>query len=64
MSFRSSSCGNFVAEDTAARGRLFPQYLGGRDDCVIVIIGSGMGGGILSDDLADRLDVLRAELPT
>jgi hypothetical protein len=34
--------------------RLFPQYSGDSSDFDIIIIGSGIGGGILADDLADR----------
>jgi choline dehydrogenase-like flavoprotein len=46
---------NFVSEDTAARERLFLEYIGWREDFDIIIVGSGIGGGVLADDLADRL---------
>jgi hypothetical protein len=55
MTFTPSTYINFVSEDTTARERLFLQYMGWRDDFDIVIIGSGIGGGVLADDLADRL---------
>lgn len=55
MTFRPAEFENFVAADTPSRQRLFPQYLGWRDDFDIIVIGSGMGGGVLADDLGDRL---------
>lgn len=55
MTFTSSAYVNFISEETAARQRLFLQYFGSRDDFDIIIVGSGIGGGVLADDLADRL---------
>ena len=55
MSFNSSTYVNFVSENSAAQERLFLQYLGYRSDFDIIIIGSGIGGGVLADDLAERL---------
>lgn len=55
MTFTAQTYPNLVSEDTAARSRLIRQYLGGRDDFDAIIVGSGMGGGLLADDLADRL---------
>ncbi len=55
MSFGSSTYVNFVSESTRGQERLFLQYLGPRDDFDIIVIGSGIGGGILADDLAERL---------
>jgi choline dehydrogenase-like flavoprotein len=46
---------NFVAADSQAGERLIPQYIGIRPDFDIVIIGSGVGGGVLADNLAERL---------
>ncbi|HEX8210318.1 MAG TPA: GMC oxidoreductase [Longimicrobium sp.] len=55
MTFTPSTYANFVSETSAAQERLFLRYIGPRDDFDIVIVGSGMGGGILADDLADRV---------
>jgi choline dehydrogenase-like flavoprotein len=55
MTFQPSTYVNFVSEETAVRERLFLQYMGWRDDFDIIIVGSGIGGGVLADDLADRL---------
>lgn len=55
MPFDAGTYENFVSEPSKAQSRLFPQYLGPRDDFDLIIIGSGIGGGILADDLADRV---------
>jgi hypothetical protein len=55
MAFNSSTYANFVSSSTPAQERLFLQYAGGRSDFDIIIIGSGIGGGVLADDLADRV---------
>ncbi|MGK7888212.1 MAG: GMC oxidoreductase [Leptolyngbyaceae cyanobacterium] len=54
MTFNPSTYANFVSEDAAARERLFIEYLGSRDDFDIIIVGSGIGGGVLADALAER----------
>ncbi|MGH3875123.1 MAG: GMC oxidoreductase [Pseudonocardiaceae bacterium] len=54
MSFDASTYVNFVSESSKAQERLFLQYIGSRDDFDIIIVGSGIGGGVLADDLADR----------
>lgn len=54
MTFTPSTYVNFVSEEAAARERLFLQYMGWRDDFDVIIVGSGIGGGTLADDLADR----------
>jgi choline dehydrogenase-like flavoprotein len=54
MTFNPAVYGNFIAERTRAGERLFLQYLGQRDDFDIIIVGSGIGGGLLADDLAER----------
>ena len=55
MTFTAATYQNFISITSEAQGRLFPQYLGYRTDFDVVVIGSGIGGGILADDLADRL---------
>ena len=54
MTFHPSHSQGLIAEDSAAQARLFSQYQGSRDDFDIIVIGSGMGGGIVADELADR----------
>ncbi len=46
---------NLVVEKPQAHTRLIRDYDGANKDFDFIIIGSGMGGGILADDLADRL---------
>jgi hypothetical protein len=46
---------NLVAEKTQGHTRLIRDYDGTNRDFDFIIVGSGMGGGILADDLADRL---------
>jgi choline dehydrogenase-like flavoprotein len=54
MTFIPSTYANFVSGTGPAQERLFLQYMGPRDDFDIIVIGSGIGGGILADDLAER----------
>ena len=53
--FDADTYANFVSSLSEAQERLFPQYSGNRNDFDIIIIGSGVGGGVLADDLWDRL---------
>jgi hypothetical protein len=55
MSFTASTYQNLIAQQSPQQERLFPQYKGWRTDFDIIIIGSGIGGGLLADDLANRL---------
>jgi choline dehydrogenase-like flavoprotein len=55
MTFNASTYVNFVSESSEAQDRLFLRYIGPRNDFDIIIVGSGIRGGVLADDLADRL---------
>jgi hypothetical protein len=55
MSFSPSDYVNFISQFSKAQERLFLQYIGPKNDFDIIIVGSGIGGGILADTLADRL---------
>lgn len=46
---------NLVTEKPQSHTRLVRDYDGDNKDFDFIIIGSGMGGGLLADDLADRL---------
>jgi len=52
--FSEATYHNLITEASETQKRLFAQYSGGNTRFDIVIVGSGMGGGILADDLADR----------
>ena len=53
MTFRSFDFDDFIATPSQTQARLFPQYRGANTHFDIIIIGSGMGGGVLADALAD-----------
>ena len=55
MAFTASTYANFVAESPQARERLFRSYDGPRNDFDVIVVGSGIGGGVLADDLAERI---------
>jgi hypothetical protein len=54
MTFTSSTYVNMVTDYTRAEKNLFLRYIGPSNDFDIIIVGSGMGGGVLADALADR----------
>lgn len=54
MEFTAATYRNLVTESPAARERLIRTYAGDRTDFDVIVVGSGIGGGILADDLADR----------
>jgi hypothetical protein len=54
VTFKPADFNGFVAAASPSQAGLFPQYLGWRNDFDIIVIGSGMGGGVLADELADR----------
>lgn len=55
MVFTASTYENFVSEKSSSQTRLFAPYSGSRDDFDLIIVGSGFGGGVLADDLAERI---------
>ncbi len=59
MAFTAGTYVNFVAGDSPARERLVRTYSGADDRFDVIVVGSGIGGGVLADDLADRRGDLR-----
>lgn len=51
----SGNYANLVAERSQAHTRLIRDYDGANKDFDYIIVGSGLGGGVLADDLADRV---------
>ena len=45
---------NLVSEQSEAHTRLIRDYDGPNPDFDYIVVGSGIGGGTVADDLADR----------
>src|SRR5688572_2089174 len=58
MAFQNNYA-NLVTEKSQAHTRLIRDYDGANSDFDFIVIGSGMGGGMVADDLADRLGATR-----
>ncbi|WP_085043974.1 GMC oxidoreductase [Ensifer aridi] len=54
MTFDASMFANFVAVSSPVHERVSPSYTGIHALFDIIVVGSGIGGGVLADDLADR----------
>jgi choline dehydrogenase-like flavoprotein len=55
MVFTASTYQNLIAQSSQAQEKLFNQYSGTDNVFDVIIIGSGIGGGILADDLIDGI---------
>ncbi|MFE7629039.1 GMC oxidoreductase [Kocuria sp. NPDC057446] len=56
MGFHPSQYRGLIAADSEVQRRFFTQYQGTRDDFDVIVIGSGIGGGLLADDLVEHVD--------
>lgn len=52
--FTNATYANLITQQSETQQRLFAQYTGGNNHFDVAIVGSGMGGGILADHLADN----------
>lgn len=59
MTFDAATFSNFIAVPSPVHARVSPGYTGAETAFDIVVVGSGMGGGVLADALADRFGSAR-----
>ena len=54
MTFTRHSYPGLICEASETQARYFAQYAGNRTDFDVIVIGSGMGGGMFADDYIDQ----------
>jgi hypothetical protein len=54
VTFTPDTFANFVAQASPVHARVTPSHTGSRTDFDILVVGTGIGGGVLADELADR----------
>jgi choline dehydrogenase-like flavoprotein len=59
MTFTSGTYDNFIADRDPVFQRVSPSYTGWQTEFDIIIVGTGIGGGMLADALADRFQDAR-----
>src|SRR4051812_39497671 len=59
MTFTPGKFANFIAGRDPVYDRVSPSYTGSSTEFDFIIVGSGMGGGVLADALADRFGMTK-----